>query len=87
MTEWRLLESSPLDGDLMSGLATTVDRRDTPNETVHDGGSLGDSPSPLQDPALSVRAITGRHTVPVSIQRRGQMAPSNDGSWGLPSRL
>jgi hypothetical protein len=31
--------------------------------------SLGDSPSFLWDPAFSVEATTGSHTVPVSTQR------------------
>jgi hypothetical protein len=61
------LREFPPNGDLMSGHATIVDKRDTSNESVHKDGSLGDSPDPLQDPALSERAITGSHTVPVSI--------------------
>jgi hypothetical protein len=87
MTLW-LLGKSPFDGDQMSGLTTIVDKRDTSNKSVHcGGGSPGDSPSPLWDPALSVRATTGSHTVPISTWRRNQMSPLNDRSWGLLFRL
>jgi hypothetical protein len=63
----------------MSGLATTLDKRDTSNGNVHDGGSLRGNPRSLQDAVLSVKIATGSHIVPVYTQRRGQMAPLNDG--------
>jgi hypothetical protein len=75
------------DREQISGFATIVDRRNNSNGSVHEGGSPGDSPGPLWDPALSVSVTTGSHTVPISSQRRRQMAPLNDGSQGLLSRL
>jgi hypothetical protein len=71
----------------MSGLATIVDWRDTSNKSIHKGSCPGDSPGPLWELALSVRAIIGHHAVPVSIQRRDKMASLNDSSPDLLFRL
>jgi hypothetical protein len=50
-----------------SKLATIVeDRRGTSAENAQKGVSPGDSPAPLQDPALSAKVTTGSLSAPVS---------------------
>jgi hypothetical protein len=47
------------DWGLYPKLATIVDRRGTSTENAQKGDSLGDDPSPHQDPDLSVKVTTG----------------------------
>jgi hypothetical protein len=64
-------------------LATIVDRRGTSAENVQKGDSLEDSPSPHQDPALSVKVTSGGLSAPVFRWKAGCHLLWINGSWGL----
>jgi hypothetical protein len=66
MTSLLLSERAPPDWGLYPELATMVDRRGTSAENAQKGDSPGDSPTPNQDPALSVRVTTGGLSAPIS---------------------
>jgi hypothetical protein len=66
MTSLQLSERAPPDWGQHTELATMVNRRGTSAENAQKGDSLGDSPAPNRDPALSAKVTTGGLSAPVS---------------------
>jgi hypothetical protein len=66
MTSSQLSGNAPPDWGLYPELATIMDRTGTSAENAQKKDSLGDSPGPHWDPALSAKVTTGGLTAPVS---------------------
>jgi hypothetical protein len=66
MASLLLSERTQPNWGLHPGLATMVDRRGISAENAKRGDSLGDSPAPNRDLALSARVTTGGLSVPIS---------------------
>jgi hypothetical protein len=65
MASLLLSERAPPDWGLYPELAAMVDRRGTSVKNALKGDSLGDSPAPNWDPALSARVTTGCLSAPI----------------------
>jgi hypothetical protein len=74
MTSLQLSGSAPPNWGLHPKLATIVNRRGTSTENAQKGNSLGDSPSPHQDPVLSAKVTTGGLSAP-HLQMEGGVPP------------
>jgi hypothetical protein len=66
MTSLQLSEKAPPNWGLHLEFATVVDRRGTSTGNAKREDSLGDSPAPNRDPALSARVTTGGLSARVS---------------------
>jgi hypothetical protein len=66
MASLLLSERAPSNWGLYPELATMVDRRGTSAQNAQKGDSLGDSPTPNQDPALSERVTTRGLNAPIT---------------------
>jgi hypothetical protein len=87
MTSSQLSESAPADWDLHLEFATVLDRRGTSAGNAQRENSLGDSPTPLRDPALSAKVTTGGPSAPISRWKAGCHLLCIDGFQDLLFRL
>jgi hypothetical protein len=71
MTSLQLSEKAPPDWGLHLEFATVLDRRGTSTRNAKRGDSLGDSPTPNWDPALSAKVTTGDLSAPPPDGRQG----------------
>jgi hypothetical protein len=79
MTSLLLSERAPPNWVLHPELGTVVDKRGTSAEDAQKEDSLGVSPAPNQDPALSAKVTTGGLSTPVSsLQMEGKVPPPMD---------
>jgi hypothetical protein len=71
MTSLQLSEKAPPDWGLHLEFATVLDRRGISTGNAKRGDSLGDSPTPNWDPALSAKVTTRSLSAPPPDGRRG----------------